>query len=107
MTSEEGKTMTDEELVKKAIDEALERFEIRDEHIKRRKPQQPSFRYLSDEESKAEIEKETIERVSIMTNPDTPKVTVDNAFIMGMGGNMTIIENIVRKHQESRKFKEK
>lgn len=99
--------MTDEELVDKAIDEALMRFEIRDEHIKRRKPQHPSFRYLSPEESKAELEKETIERVSVMTNSDTPKVTIDNPFMLGMGGNIDIIENIVRKHQESRKFKEK
>jgi hypothetical protein len=99
--------MTDDELVDKAIDEALARFEIRDEHIKRRKPQQPSFRYLSREESKAELEKETIERVSVMTKSDTAKVTIDNPFMMGMGGNINVIENIVKKHQETRKFKEK
>ena len=99
--------MTDDELVDKAIDEALARFEIRDEHIKRRKPQQPSFRYLSRDESKEELEKETIERVSVMTKADTPKITVDNTFMMGMGGNINVIENIVKRHQETRKFKEK
>ena len=99
--------MTDDELIEKAIDETLARFEIRDEHIRRRKPQQPSFRYLSREESKAELEKETIEQVSVMTTSDTPKVTVDNVFVLGMGGNINAIENIIRRHQESRKFKEK
>jgi len=99
--------MTDDELIERAIDEALARFEISDEHIKRRKPQHPPFRYLSPQESKEELEKETIERISVMTAPNTPKVTVDNVFVLGMGGNIDAIENIIRRHQESRKFKEK
>ncbi len=99
--------MTDDESIEKAVDEVLARFEISDEHINRRKPQQPSFRYLSPEESKVELEKETIEQVSVMTKSDTPKVTVDNVFEFGMGGDINAIENIIRKHQESRKFKEK
>jgi hypothetical protein len=99
--------MTDNESIEKAVDEVLARFEISNEQINRRKPQQPSFRYLSPDESKVELEKETIENVSVMTKPGTPKVTVDNVFELGMGGDMNAIENIIRKHQESRKFKEK
>ena len=99
--------MTDEDSIERKVDEVLERFEISDEHIDRRKPQQPSFRYLSPDESKEELEKETIENVSVMTKPDTPKVTVDNVFVLGMGGDINAIEDIIRKHQESRKFIEK
>ena len=99
--------MIDDGKIEKKVDEALAGFEIRDEHIKRRKPKQPSFRYLSHEESKVEIEKETVEQVSVMTKPDKPKVTVDDISLLGIGGDMDAIENIIRKHQESRKFNEK
>ena len=99
--------MIDDGKIEKKVDEALAGFEIRDEHIKRRKPKQPSFRYLSHEESKVEIEKETVEQVSIMTDPGKPKVTVDDISVLGVGGDVNAIENIIRKHQESRKFNEK
>lgn len=99
--------MTDDESIEKAVDEVLARFEISDEQINRRKPQQPSFRYLSPDESKVELEKETIEQVSVMTKSDTPKVAVDNVFVLGMGSDIDAIEDIIRKHQESRKFKDK
>ena len=99
--------MTDEDSIERKVDEVLERFEISDEHIDRRKPQQPSFRYLSPDESKVELEKETIEQVSVMTKSGTPMVTVDDVFVLGMGGDMNAVENIIKKHQETRKFKEK
>jgi|GEM_PF-6533776 len=99
--------MTDEDSIERKVDEVLERFEISDEHIDRRKPQQPSFRYLSPDESKVELEKETIEQVSVMTKSGTPMVSVDNAFVLGIGADMNAIEDIIRKHQESRKFKDK
>jgi hypothetical protein len=99
--------MTDDDKIEKAIDEALTGFEIRDEHIKRRKPRHPSFRILSREESKIEIEKDSVEQMSVMTKPGTPKVTVDDEPILGIGGDMNTIENIIRKHQQSKKFSEK
>lgn len=99
--------MTDDESIENLVDEVLAKFEISNEHIDRRKPKQPTFRYLSPEESKIELEKETIEQVSIMTKSGTPKVTVDNDFEFGMGGDINAIENVIRRHQESRKFKEK
>lgn len=99
--------MTDEDSIERKVDEVLERFEISDEHIERRKPQQPSFRYLSPDESKVELEKETIENVSVMTKSGTPMVKVDDVFVLGMGGDLNAIENIIKKHQETRKFKEK
>ena len=99
--------MNEDESIEMKVDEVLARFEISNEHINKRKPQRPSFRYLSAEESKEELKKETIEHVSVMTKQDTPKVTMDNDFKFGMGLDMNAVENIIRKHQESRKFKEK
>jgi len=98
--------MTDDELINRAIDEAIANATETEEELKKRRPKQPSFRYLTDEESKLELNKETVEHVSVMTTPEMPKVTIDDIFIMGMG-DMQTIENIVRRHQESRKFKEK
>ena len=86
--------MIDDGEIEKVVDEALAEFEISDEHIKRRKPKHPSFRYLSPQESKVEIEKETVEQVSIMTKPGKPKVTVDDISLLGIGGDMNAIENI-------------
>lgn len=99
--------MIDDGEIEKEVDEALAEFEISDEHIKRRKPKHPSFRYLSPQESKVEIKKETIENVSVMTSPKSPKVTVDDISVLGVGGDIKAIENIIRRHQESRKFNEK
>ncbi len=101
--------MIDDGEIEKKVDKALAEFEISDEHIKRRKPKHPSFRYLSPQESKVEIEKETIENVSVMTNPKSPKVTIGDGDIsvLGVGGDINAIENIIKKHQESRKFNEK
>jgi hypothetical protein len=99
--------MTDDELINRAIDEAIASATETEDELKKRKPKQPSFRYLTDEESKMELNKETVERVSVMTTPETPKVTVDDIFVLGMGGDMPKIEDIVRRHQESRKFREK
>jgi hypothetical protein len=99
--------MIDDGEIEKEVDEALAGFEISDEHIKRRKPKHPSFRYLSPQESKEEIEKETIENVSVMTSPKMPKITVGDISVLGVGGDINAIENIIKRHQESRKFKEK
>jgi len=98
--------MTDDELINKAIDEAIAEATDTEEELKKRRPKQPSFRYLTDEESKIELNKETVEQVSVMTPPEQPKVTVDDVFILGMG-DMQTIENIVRRHEASRKFRDK
>ena len=97
--------MTDDELINRAIDEAIAKATDTEEELKKRRPKQPSFRYLTDEESKIELDKENIEHVSVMTTPETPKVTVDDVFILGVGGDMPKIEDIIRRHQDSRKFK--
>lgn len=99
--------MTDDELIDRAIDEAISRATDTEEEIKKKRAKQPSFRYLSDEESRVELDKENIEHISIMTPPETPKVTVDDFFILGMGGDIHKIEDIVRRHKESKKFIEK
>jgi hypothetical protein len=40
-----------------------------------------------------------------MTKPGTPKVTINNDFEFGMGADMDAVDNIIKKHLESRKFK--
>ena len=56
-----------------------------------------------------ELDKENIERISVMTPPETPKVTVDDVFILGMGGDIlkskTLLEDIKRA-ESSEKNKE-
>lgn len=97
---------TDEEvddLVDKAIDEVISRAEARDEDIKKRKPK--PFRYLTDNEDiKAELTKEEIVPVTIMEDTPAAKIVQDKLAILGLG-DVETIENVIKKHQASRKFK--
>ena len=43
---------------------------------------------------------------SVMKSPDQPKIVEKSIFIAGMGDTHTI-ENVIRKHEVSRKFKDK
>jgi len=91
-----------EELVDKAIDEALIKAGLQDEEIKKRKPK--PFRYLkNDEEIKAELKSEQTPP-SIMTPPESPKIVDDFLKQVSMG-DIETIENVIRKHQISRQFK--
>jgi hypothetical protein len=92
---------TIEDLVDRTINEAMLRHEIEDDDVKKRKPK--PFRYLTDkEEMKAELEK--IAPVSVMKSPNAPRIIDDSRLtILGLG-DIQAIENVIKKHEVSRKF---
>ena len=94
---------TIEDLVDKTLNEAMVKHEIEDDDVKKRKPK--PFRYLTDkEEIKAELEK--VATFSVMKAPNAPKVFDDSRItILGLGDTQTI-ENVIKKHEISKKFRE-
>ena len=92
---------TIDELVDKAIDDYLEKSDT-EEEIKRRKPK--PFRYLKKEEIQAELSPEESAPISVMKEPTTPQITDDDHAILGLG-DLETIENVLKKHGASRKFK--
>jgi hypothetical protein len=95
---------TIEDLVDRIINEALVKHDIEDDEVKRRKPK--PFRYLTDkDEIKAELEK--VSTFSVMKAPNAPKVIDESRLaILGLG-DIQAIENVIKKHEISRKFREK
>jgi hypothetical protein len=91
-----------DELVDKAINEAQNRTKLDIEDIKKRKPK--PFRYLTKEEMEVELK----EQSNIFTMMKEPKTQIfdDKIAILGLG-DVDKIENILRRHQVSKKFKEK
>lgn len=77
-----------------------------EEDLKRRKPKQPSFRYLRDkDEIQAALSENPLQDdVSVMKTRQVLKIVDDNLAIVGIG-NVEKIENIIQKHQASRKIK--
>ena len=95
---------TVDELVDKAIDEAIARVEKDNEDIKKRKP--TPFRYLTDRKDiQAELASE-VPSISTMKKPTTIRIVDDKLAILGLGDIQTI-ENVLRRHEATRKFKEK
>ena len=92
---------TIEDLVDKTLNEAMVKHEIEDDDVKKRKPK--PFRYLTDkEEIKAELEK--VATFSVMKAPNAPKVFDDSRItILGLGDTQTI-ENVIKKHEISKKI---
>jgi hypothetical protein len=94
---------TIDELVDKAIDEVLAKSDKDSEDIKKRKPK--PFRYLTnDEEIQAELSPEDETPVSVMQESSTTKIVKNQLAIIGLG-DVDTIENVIRKHEASRKFK--
>jgi len=92
-----------DELVNKAIDEVIARAESRDEEIKKRKPK--PFRYLTDKEDiQAELTRVETTPATVMEESPSTKIVEDKLAILGLGDVVTI-ENVIKKHQASRKFK--
>jgi len=94
---------TIEDLVDRTINEAMVKHDIEDDDVKKRKPK--PFRYLTDkDEIKAELEK--VATFSVMKAPTASKVIDESRLtILGLG-DIQAIENVIRKHEISRKFKE-
>jgi len=96
---------TVDELVDKAIDEVLARSEKDSEDIKKKKPK--PFRYLTDEEEiQAELTPEEITPVSVMQESPAAKIVEEKLAVLGLG-DVETIENVIKRHEASRKFKEK
>lgn len=93
-----------DELVDKAIDEALARAGRDIEEIKKKRPQ--PFRYLTNEEEiRAELSSgKTLS--SVMKESQTTKIVQDQLAVLGLG-DVDTIENVIRRHEASRKFKDK
>ena len=93
-----------DELVDRAIDEAIARAGSRDEELKKRRPK--PFRYITDKEDiQAELTKEDSTPDSFMEESPSTKIVEDKLAILGLG-DVETIENVIKKHEGSRKFKE-
>lgn len=92
-------------LVDEAIDDIIAKSEKNDEELKKRRPKQPSFRYLTNDEIKEELEKADIERITIMKSATAPKIVADDVFTLSIGGDMQTVEDIIKRYQASRKFR--
>lgn len=96
---------TVDELVDKVIDEALAKSGGDSEEINKRKPK--PFRYITDkEEIQTELISEEVTPVTIMKELTTAEIVEDKLAILGLG-DVEAIENIIKKHEASRKIIEK
>lgn len=94
-----------DELVDKAIDEALARFGRNIDDMKERKPK--PFRYITEqEEIKAELSSQEKTPLSEMKDPSSTEIFPENIAILGLG-NVEVIENVIKRHEVSKKFIEK
>lgn len=93
------------ELVDKVIEEALVKSEKDDEEIKKRRPK--PFRYLtSQEEIQAELTPKQPSPVTVMKDTLSAKIADEHLAVLGLG-DVETIENVIKRYEISRKFKEK
>jgi hypothetical protein len=94
-----------DELVDKVIEEALIQSEKDNEEIKKRKPK--PFRYLtSKKEIQEELTPEQPSPVSVMKDSLSAKIADEHWAVLGLG-DVDTIENVIKRYEISRKFKEK
>jgi len=100
MTTEESV----DEKVDRAIEEALIRSDKENEDIRRKRPK--PFRYLTDpKEIKAELSSGEIS-ISMMEKSPAVKIYDEKVAILGLG-DIDSIENVLRKHEASRRIVKK
>lgn len=92
------------ETIEELVDRLISGINDRDE-IKKRKPKQPSFRYLRDKDEIKEVlsENQTPD-FTVMKKSEIIKIVDDHLAVIGLG-NVETVENIIQRHQASRKFK--
>jgi hypothetical protein len=96
---------TVDELVDKVIEEALTKSDKDNEEIKKRRPK--PFRYLTNEEEiQAELRLEHPSPVSVMKDSFSTGIAEENLAVLGLG-DVETIENVIKRYEASRKFKEK
>ena len=91
-----------DELVDKIIDEAQVSEEEKDE-IKKEKSK--PFRYLTDkDEIQAILSEGNALDITVMKTSETAEIVDEQMAVMGLG-NIEAIENVLKRHEASRKFK--
>lgn len=94
-----------DELVDKAINEALSRSDKDSEEVKKRRPK--PFRYLTEkEEIKAELGPDVPTPISVMKESPAARIVDEKLAILGIG-DIETIENVIKRHEASKKFREK
>jgi len=83
------------------VDEIIKKSDT-DPDIKRRKPK-PSFRYLKEEKEIKSALLDEEKQITYMKNPSEKEVFNEEIFKVIMG-DVETIENIIKKHEVSRKI---
>ena len=96
-------------LDKTSIEELVDRLLMNpdtERDLKKRRPRQPSFRYLRDKDEIQEALSGNLmqDDISVMKMKDVLRIVDENLAIVGVG-NVEAIESIIQKHQASRKIK--
>ena len=94
--------MTLEELVDKAINDAMLKNDSKDEDIEKRKPK--PFRYLTDDEVRKEFSIQNLGPASVMKTTLTPTIIENDVTIISLG-DVNTIENVIKRHQKIRMLK--
>lgn len=94
---------TIEELVDRAIDELLSKQDGPGDDLKKRRPR--PFRYLTGKEAQTELEKLATQS-SVMKDEMRPNIVDEKFCILGMG-DVSTIENVLKKHEASKIIKNK
>ncbi len=92
-----------EDLLDRAIDEVLSEEKKSQEDIKKRRPK--PFRYLTRDEAQTEFENQKTQ-ISVMKEESKPEIFEDKFCILGLG-DIESIENVLKRHEASKIFKDK
>ena len=84
------------------VDEILNESQEKPDGIKKRRPK--PFRYINDKKEIKSILSEAEKQRTIMKNPNKTELFNEEIFKVSMGDIKTI-EDIIKKHQVSRKIK--
>jgi hypothetical protein len=88
-------------LVDKAIEEALIRTDKENDEVKKRRPK--PFRYLTDpKEIEAELSSD-LKTVTVMDKTPAAKIYDEKVAVLGLG-DVDTIENVIKKHEASRRI---
>ena len=96
--------MPDNESIDELVDEIINELKDENKEIEKRKPK--PFRYLSIDEAKEELKEQEKTNISIMKTTETPTILPEELCVLGLG-DMETIENILQRHEASRKIIER
>jgi len=84
------------------VDEILNKSQEKPDGIKKRRPK--PFRYINDENEIKSILSEEEKQTTFMKNPNKKELFNEEIFKVSMGDKKTI-EDVIKKHEVSRKIK--